>query len=77
MDYTHSLQIDNVLIEPGINKYEMEGFAGKKGVYTLNEMSLHKKQLNLLQNIPLPAPAFKVTTICRNREQVVTEFILR
>ena len=25
-------------------------------------MSLHMKQLNLLQNIPLPAPAFTVTT---------------
>jgi len=61
-DYTHSLQIDNVLIEPGINKYEMEGLAGKKGVYTLNQMSLHMKQLNLLQNIPLPTPAFTVTT---------------
>ena len=34
-----NFSVYKVLIEPGINKYEMEGLAGKKGVYTLNQVN--------------------------------------
>jgi len=45
-----------------VNKYELVGVAGQKGVYTLSQLSIHVKQLNLLQNLASPNPSYTVST---------------
>ena len=49
-------------VKPGLNRFSLDHVAGGKGVYTLGQMSLQLKQLNLLENLPLPASSFAVTT---------------
>jgi len=50
-DFSLSLELENILIEPGSHTYKMETTAGKEGKYMMTQMSAQMQQLDLIHTL--------------------------